>query len=153
MPSAGKKWMCPNHPDHVMPRRRTLQDNIQTVEVVGKGQFNNGNVEIVNDSGSSGTSEMEFEDTIINRRKFRVPEKIIRLDFWEKLKKERNVIQTPAAVQEEINADEQDAQEAIPPMEDLNAAAMMMALAFSRHTHHTPPAIPPAHCGKAMPGI
>lgn len=54
---------------------------------------------------------MEFEDTIINRRKFRVPEKIIRLDFWEKLKKERNVIQTPAAVQEEINADEQDAQE------------------------------------------
>lgn len=60
---------------------------------------------------SSGTSEMEFEDTIINRRKFRVPEKIIRLDFWEKLKKERNVIQTPAAVQEEINADEQDAQE------------------------------------------
>ncbi|OWZ62399.1 nuclear protein [Cryptococcus neoformans Tu401-1] len=153
MPSAGKKWMCPNHPDHVMPRRRTLQDNIQTIEVVGKGQFNNGNVEIVNDSGSSGTSEMEFEDTIINRRKFRVPEKIIRLDFWEKLKKERNVIQTPAAVQEEINADEQDAQEAIPPMEDLNAAAMMMALAFSRHTHHTPPAIPPAHCGKATPGI
>lgn len=117
-----------------MPRRRTLQDNLQTVKIVGKGQFNNGNVEIANDSGGSETSEMEFEDTIINRKKFRVPEKIIRLDFWEKLRKERNVIQTPAAVQEEINADEQDAQEVVPPMEDLNAAAMMMALAFSRHT-------------------
>lgn len=88
-----------------------MQDNLQTVKIVGKGQFNNGNVEIANDSGGSETSEMEFEDTIINRKKFRVPEKIIRLDFWEKLRKERNVIQTPGAVQEEINADEQDAQE------------------------------------------
>lgn len=88
-----------------------MQDNLQTVKIVGKGQFNNGNVEIANDSDGSETSEMEFEDTIINRKKFRVPEKIIRLDFWEKLRKERNVIQTPAAVQEEINADEQDTQE------------------------------------------
>ncbi|KIR99053.1 nuclear protein [Cryptococcus deuterogattii 2001/935-1] len=142
MPSAGKKWMCPNHPDHVMPRRRTLQENLQTIEVVGRGQSNNGNIEIANDSDGSDTSEMEFEDTIINRKKFRVPEKVIRLDFWEKLKKERDVVQTPVTVQEEMSADEQDAQRAIPPMEDLNAAAMMMALAFSRHTHHTP-AIPP----------
>ncbi|WVQ90577.1 hypothetical protein IAS59_004357 [Cryptococcus gattii] len=142
MPSAGKKWMCPNHPDHVMPRRRTLQENLQTIEVVGRGQSNNGNIEIANDSDGSETSEMEFEDTIINRKKFRVPEKVIRLDFWEKLKKERDVVQTPVTVQEEMSADEQDAQGAIPPIEDLNAAAMMMALAFSRHTHHTP-AIPP----------
>ncbi|WVO21455.1 uncharacterized protein IAS62_002764 [Cryptococcus decagattii] len=142
MPSAGKKWMCPNHPDHVMPRRRTLQENLQIIEVVGKGQSNNGNIEIANDSDGSETSEMEFEDTIINRKKFRVPEKVIRLDFWERLKKERDVVQTPVAVQEEMSADEQDAQRAIPPMEDLNAAAMMMALAFSRHTHHTP-ATPP----------
>ena len=28
---------------------------------------------------------IEYEDMIINRRKYRVPEKIIRLDFWEKL--------------------------------------------------------------------
>lgn len=144
------------------PRRRTLQENLQTIEVVGRGQSNNGNIEIANDSDGSETSEMEFEDTIINRKKFRVPEKVIRLDFWEKLKKERDVVQTPVTVQEEMSADEQDAQgvcfesrhlfltqstkylclQAIPPIEDLNAAAMMMALAFSRHTHHTP-AIPP----------
>ena len=28
---------------------------------------------------------IEFEDMMINRKKYRVPEKIIRLDFWDKL--------------------------------------------------------------------
>lgn len=94
----------------IKPRRRNLQENLQTIEVVGRGQSNNRNIEIANDSDGSETSEMEFEDTIINRKKFRVPEKVIRLDFWEKLKKERDVVQTPVTVQEEMSADEQDAQ-------------------------------------------
>jgi hypothetical protein len=28
---------------------------------------------------------LKFEDILINKKKYRVPEKIIRLDFWEKL--------------------------------------------------------------------
>ena len=29
--------------------------------------------------------QLEYDDMIINKRKFRVPEKIIRLDFWAKI--------------------------------------------------------------------
>ena len=47
------------------------------------GYRNNGNITVLPDEEAQAI--IEFEDLIINKRKYRVPEKIIRLDFWEKL--------------------------------------------------------------------
>jgi hypothetical protein len=44
---------------------------------------NNGNITVVPDP--EARELMDYEDMIINKKKYRVPEKIIRLDFWDKL--------------------------------------------------------------------
>ncbi|WVQ72120.1 hypothetical protein IAR50_001665 [Cryptococcus sp. DSM 104548] len=133
MPSAGRKWMCPNHPDHVMPKRRTLNEGLSVIDVTKPGQHNNGNIEIIVPEttaiGKDG-KQFEFEDMMINRKKFRVPEKVVKLDFWNKIERGRG----KRKVGEEDGMEVDQVDEAEPEMDDLNAAAMMMALAFSRHT-------------------
>jgi hypothetical protein len=51
--------------------------------VQSEGEANNGNITVIPDEPVKPV--LEYEDLIINRKKFRVPEKIIRLDFWSKL--------------------------------------------------------------------
>lgn len=64
-------------------RRRTVRNNLETVDVGRRGTPNNGNITVVPDENAKQI--FDFEDMIINKRKYRVPEKIIRLDFWDKL--------------------------------------------------------------------
>jgi hypothetical protein len=64
-------------------RRRTVREKLEVVEVSSEGTANNGNIVVVPDEPIKPI--MEYEDLIINRKKFRVPEKIIKLDFWSKL--------------------------------------------------------------------
>ncbi|ODO11167.1 hypothetical protein I350_01770 [Cryptococcus amylolentus CBS 6273] len=136
MPSAGRKWMCPNHPEHVMPKRRTLNEGLEIIDISKPGQLNNGNIEIIVPEttaiGKDG-KQFEFEDMVINRKKFRVPEKVVKLDFWNKIQRGKSKEKGKGR---EVNRDEMevDEDEAEPEMDDINAAAMMMALAFSRHT-------------------
>jgi hypothetical protein len=56
---------------------------LEIVDVSSAGESNNGNITVVPDEPVRPV--MEYEDLIINRKKFRVPEKIIKLDFWSKL--------------------------------------------------------------------
>ena len=60
-----------------------MRNGLETVDVESVGQKNNGNITVLPDE--EGRSNIGYEDMIINRRKYRVPEKIIRLDFWQKL--------------------------------------------------------------------
>jgi hypothetical protein len=64
-------------------RRRTVRSGLETVDVEARGVANNGNVIVMPEE--EARSEVEYEDLIINRKRYRVPEKIIRLDFWDKL--------------------------------------------------------------------
>ncbi|KAK4685413.1 hypothetical protein P7C73_g4737, partial [Tremellales sp. Uapishka_1] len=66
-----------------VPRRRTVRNGLETVDVETRGQRNNGNIVILPDEEAK--AQMEYEDMVINSKKYRVPERIIRLDFWEKL--------------------------------------------------------------------
>ena len=75
--------MCPNHVEQVMTRRRTIRNNLETIDVESQGLPNNGNISIMPDE--RGRNVLEYEDMIINKKKYRVPEKIIRLDFWNKI--------------------------------------------------------------------
>lgn len=56
---------------------------MQIVDISSEGASNNGNIIVLPDEPVRPI--MQFEDLIINRKKFRVPEKIIKLDFWSKL--------------------------------------------------------------------
>lgn len=69
--------------DHAQSRRRTVRGNLETIEVEKRNEPNNGNIVVVPEEDSRPA--LKFEDLIINRTKYRIPEKIIRLDFWEKI--------------------------------------------------------------------
>ena len=56
---------------------------METVDIDHRGMRNNGNITVVPDP--EARELMDYEDMIINKKKYRVPEKIIRLDFWDKL--------------------------------------------------------------------
>jgi hypothetical protein len=56
---------------------------MQVIDVTSEGTANNGNIIIVPDEPVHPV--MQYEDLIINRKKFRIPEKVIKLDFWAKL--------------------------------------------------------------------
>jgi len=56
---------------------------VETVDIDHRGMRNNGNITVVPDP--EARELMDYEDMIINKKKYRVPEKIIRLDFWDKL--------------------------------------------------------------------
>ncbi len=103
MPSSLKKWMCPNHADHVIvgilgsfpstfaslpvnhfqPIRRSIKCP-RIIEVKHPGMKNNGNIEIIPSAEDLAKETMPYEDVYINNRRYMIPEKIIRLDFLRK---------------------------------------------------------------------
>lgn len=66
------------------PKRRTVKHNLQLVDVNGEGEHNNGNIIVLPDDDTP-SSKLDVDEIVINSRKYRVPEKTIRLDFWSKL--------------------------------------------------------------------
>jgi hypothetical protein len=60
-----------------------VRNHLETVDVDSEGMPNNGNITVISDDEER--PPIEYEDLIINRKRYRVPERVIRLDFWEKL--------------------------------------------------------------------
>jgi hypothetical protein len=56
---------------------------METIDVERRGQSNNGNIQVIPDE--SHRARMRYDEFLINRKKYRVPERIIRLDFWAKM--------------------------------------------------------------------
>jgi hypothetical protein len=52
-------------------------------------QFNNGNIEVIHPelSTAAPNPRIAVDEVLINGRRYRIPEKIIVLDFWSKLNK------------------------------------------------------------------
>ena len=52
-------------------------------------QYNNGNIEVIHPELSTAPSNprIAVDEVLINGRRYRIPEKIIVLDFWSKLNK------------------------------------------------------------------
>nr|XP_031864042.1 uncharacterized protein CI109_000686 [Kwoniella shandongensis]KAA5531114.1 hypothetical protein CI109_000686 [Kwoniella shandongensis] len=134
MPNSGRKWMCPNHVEQVMPRRRTLRNNLEYVDIESSGQRNNGNIQIVPEPEEPRFPPLEYEDLVINRKKFRVPEKVIKLDFWDKIKSMRTIkpdLPSPAS-----------AEDAPPSQDELDAANLVLALSRPPPSAPVPAATP-----------
>ncbi|WWC90591.1 uncharacterized protein L201_005527 [Kwoniella dendrophila CBS 6074] len=118
MPNSQRKWMCPNHAEQALPHKRTLRSNLETIDIESRNQPNNGNITIIPEPETPTLKgpALDYEDLIINRKKFRVPEKIIRLDFWEKVKNQNNVVKSDTIP--EIN----------PSQDDIEAANLVLSL-------------------------
>ncbi|KAG8907169.1 hypothetical protein FRB99_005141 [Tulasnella sp. 403] len=120
LPPPHKKWMCPNHAEHVLPKRRTPRQ-LRTVNLLGPSSAPPGrrrahlNIEIIPDvktvqplntglsiadtvfthdeTPGSGRSRKRprytpeagpprFDDLVANGIKYRIPERSVRIDFW-----------------------------------------------------------------------
>ncbi|KAG9318315.1 hypothetical protein JVU11DRAFT_400 [Chiua virens] len=91
MPSFGKKWMCPNHADQVFPRKRRIpKQNAAPIDITKPNQWNNGNIEIIHPQSAAMTERLVLDEVLINGRRYRVPERVIMLDFWSKISKEQH---------------------------------------------------------------
>lgn len=72
------------------PTRRVPRHNNPPIEITKPKQFNNGNIEIINPARSAPPPpKVPVDEVMINGRRYRVPERVIMLDFWGKLSKER----------------------------------------------------------------
>lgn len=72
------------------PKRRIPKHNAPPIEITKPKQFNNGNIEIIQPEMSSKTQtkpKVAVDEVLINGRRYRVPERIILLDFWNKVSK------------------------------------------------------------------
>ncbi|KAJ3737430.1 hypothetical protein DFJ43DRAFT_1048031 [Lentinula guzmanii] len=91
MPSFSKKWMCPNHAEQIIvPKHRIPKQNAAPIEVTKPGHPNNGNIEIVETQAvrpANVQPKVNIDEVLINGRRYRVPERIILLDFWNKINK------------------------------------------------------------------
>ncbi|KAI0295485.1 hypothetical protein BC826DRAFT_1008037 [Russula brevipes] len=86
MPPLDRKWMCPNHVDHTLRiKHRVPRQNPTVIDVVRPGQVNNGSIEILDIGTSSTHDKVAVDEVFINGKRYRVPERIIKLDFWDKV--------------------------------------------------------------------
>jgi hypothetical protein len=74
-----------------MPKRRIPKQNAPPIEITKPSQFNNGNIEVIQPQAVFGNqNKMAVDEVLINGRRYRVPERVIMLDFWNKISSDRN---------------------------------------------------------------
>ncbi|KAF7359443.1 Histone deacetylase associated PHD protein-2 [Mycena sanguinolenta] len=87
MPPINKKWMCPNHADRVLLPKLRIPKQAAPIEITKPKQFNNGIIEIIHPqtASTSQVKKVAVDEVLINGRRYRVPERIVILDFWNKV--------------------------------------------------------------------
>ncbi|KAI0273862.1 hypothetical protein BC834DRAFT_855990 [Gloeopeniophorella convolvens] len=139
MPPLDKKWMCPNHVDHTTRiKHRTPRQNPSVVDVSEPGQANNGNVEVLDVEMSSTHDKVAVDEVFINGKRYRIPERIIKLDFWDKIHTLHHPTQStdgllsPLTSLSSLDGEEGDAVRRPPPgmgTEDVRLALLLLDMA------------------------
>ncbi|KAJ7043330.1 hypothetical protein C8F04DRAFT_1074418 [Mycena alexandri] len=93
MPPINKKWMCPNHAEKVLPPKLRIPKQAAPIEITKPNEFNNGIIEIIHPqtASTSQVKKVTVDEVLINGRRYRVPERIVVLDFWNKVSTKANV--------------------------------------------------------------
>jgi hypothetical protein len=66
------------------------KQNNPPVEISKPRQFNNGNIDVtLSEAPLPPLPKVPVDEVMINGRRYRVPERVILLDFWSRLSKER----------------------------------------------------------------
>lgn len=101
--------MCPNHSDQILvrpyhnytgsgdshrtsqkPKRRIPKQNNAPIDINKPGLKNNGIIEVIQSEASqSSGKKIVAEEVMINGRRYRIPERVITLDFWGKISRDR----------------------------------------------------------------
>ncbi|KAF9126418.1 hypothetical protein BGW39_006634 [Mortierella sp. 14UC] len=122
-PPSSNKWMCPNHADHVMPRRRKRKD-ATTVDLKDPQAANDGLIEVIPEPASSHTSIWDQDTSGIV---YRVPERNIKQSFVEKcsrIREQQHLQQQQKMTLSITQASTGSAAIAVQPFDLLVAAAM-----------------------------
>ncbi|GAA5950549.1 hypothetical protein JCM21900_001226 [Sporobolomyces salmonicolor] len=82
MPPPTRKWMCPLHSDHVLPKKR-IPKATTTINVEERNTPNNGDILVL--PRKERQPAEEYEEMTVNRIRYQVPEQNIILDFWGKV--------------------------------------------------------------------
>jgi len=138
LPSLGKKWMCPNHADQVLqPKRRIPKSAVAPLDINQPNQVNNGNIEVVPDHSEPPPDKPTLDEILINGRRYRVPEKVILLDFWNKISQVRHperrvepaesVMSSPLTSLSSLDDELPQPSESLTP-DDLDVAQMLCSL-------------------------
>lgn len=153
MPTFTKKWMCPNHAEQVIPlKRRIPKHNAPPIDITGPNQFNNGNIEVIQPETMPNNTQAKVavDEVLINGRRYRVPERVIVLDFWNRINGTYG-IQSQISEEEDsgmsspltsLSSLEGDLEDVFPPLDsshnadDLHAASLLMG--FKAMTHLRP---------------
>lgn len=72
------------------PKRRLPKQNVP-IEIIKPRQFNNGNIEIIHPETMRAVENVDkvfVDEVLINGRRYRVPERVVILDFWNKLNRD-----------------------------------------------------------------
>ncbi|KAJ7470414.1 hypothetical protein FB451DRAFT_1253650 [Mycena latifolia] len=150
MPPLNKKWMCPNHAERVLLPKLRIPKQAAAIEISKPKQFNNGIIEIIHPqtASTSHVKKVAVEEVLINGRRYRVPERIVVLDFWNKVSLKGNVereeerpvsgMSSPLTSLSSLD----DSDERIPAehhsshdADDLRAAQMLCNFQLSRREH------------------
>ncbi|KAG6889787.1 hypothetical protein C0992_004205 [Termitomyces sp. T32_za158] len=149
IPPFSKKWMCPNHAERILPpKRRIPKQNATPIEITKPKQYNNGNIEVTHPLAihpDTGAQKVTVDEVLINGRRYRVPERVIVLDFWNKLNKSEPQVEKDADVASAMSSpltslssldDDDQATSDIPMFppdsEDLKVAQMLCSLSVSQ---------------------
>ncbi|KAG6841200.1 hypothetical protein C0991_000862 [Blastosporella zonata] len=149
IPPFSKKWRCPNHAENILPlKHRIPKQNATPIEITKSRQYNNGNIEISHPIAVrpvNAAPKVTVDEVLINGRRYRVPERVIVLDFWNKLNKSEPQIDRDSNIASGMSSpltslsslDDED--QAIPdiPMthhdpEELRVAQMLCSFSFSQ---------------------
>lgn len=80
-PPSTRKWMCPNHADHILPRRRKRKDAV-SVTLSDPLVPNDGDIEVIPDEDRD-----DFWERDLSNVAFKVPERSIKLGFLNKMRR------------------------------------------------------------------
>ncbi|KAI0306711.1 hypothetical protein B0F90DRAFT_1692430 [Multifurca ochricompacta] len=150
MPPLDRKWMCPNHVDHTLRiKHRIPRQNPTVIDVIRPGQVNNGNIEVLDAGVSSTHDKVAVDEVFINGKRYRVPERVIKLDFWDKLhmlhfptqrpKNSTDVLLSPLTSLSSLDGDENDpAKNPLQGMsvEDIRLALLLLDMARTGVSAH-----------------
>lgn len=75
------------------PKRRIPRANATPIDINKTRQWNNGNIEVIQADTAPQLAripdKLNMDEVLINGRRYRVPERIITLDFWDKIARNR----------------------------------------------------------------
>ncbi|KDE06653.1 hypothetical protein MVLG_03004 [Microbotryum lychnidis-dioicae p1A1 Lamole] len=83
MPPPTRKWMCPAHTQHVLPKKR-IPRSTTTIPVQSRDSTNNGDILVIPKREPRLLDDDRYEEITVNRVRYQVPEETIILDFWGK---------------------------------------------------------------------